>query len=158
MGHITMEAACHCEIVADDTPALDANCGFTTHDRTPILTRSSAGSKAVRLTRLLKGCMYVQGRVHSVYILFSFMNLCMFWFVSWQDFIGESSRLTCTRRIFMLREILVGFLPAHPARMWVWESVTGHYKEEGVWESRTLRLLLYGETVLLRSHEIIVFI
>jgi len=27
MGHITMEAACRCEIVADDTPALDANWG-----------------------------------------------------------------------------------------------------------------------------------
>jgi len=27
MGHITMEAACRCEIAADDTPALDVDWG-----------------------------------------------------------------------------------------------------------------------------------
>jgi len=63
----------------------------------------------------------------------------MFWFVSWYDFIGESSRLTCTQRVSMLREIFAGVLPAHPARMWVWKSVMVHYKEEGSEESQTLR-------------------
>jgi len=52
-----------------------------------------------------------------VYILLSFVNLCMFWFVSCYDFIGGSSRLTCTQRVFMLHEIFAGVLPAHPARM-----------------------------------------
>jgi len=43
-----MEAARRCEIVADDTQALDADFGkfHTTHGSTPGLTKSSAGAWA----------------------------------------------------------------------------------------------------------------
>ena len=63
--------------------------------------------------------MYI-GELESitpVYILHSFVNLCMF--DLYRDMIlnGGSSRLACTRRVFMLREIFAVVLSAHPAWM-----------------------------------------
>jgi len=52
-----------------------------------------------------------------VYILLSFVNLCMFGLYRDMILFGGSSRLACTRRVFMLREFFAGVLPAHPARM-----------------------------------------
>jgi len=57
------EAARRCEIVADDTPALDADWGkFHNPGRTPGLARSSAGAKDARLTRF-DDRTYVRARV-----------------------------------------------------------------------------------------------
>jgi len=52
-----------------------------------------------------------------VYIVLSFANLCMFDLYCDMILFGGSSHLTCTRRVFMLREIFAGVLRAHPARM-----------------------------------------
>jgi len=75
-----MEAARQCEIVADDTQALDADWGKF---HNPLGARPASPSQAlgrgpVRLTRFV-GRMYV-GELESstpVYILLSFVNLCM---------------------------------------------------------------------------------
>jgi len=63
--------------------------------------------------------MYV-GELESstpVYILLSFVNLCMFDLYRDVILVEGSSRLACMRRVFMLHEIFAGVLPAHPARM-----------------------------------------
>jgi len=63
--------------------------------------------------------MYV-GELRSstpVYILLSFVNLCMFDLYCDVILFGGSSCLACTRRVFMLREIFAGVLHVHPARM-----------------------------------------
>jgi len=52
-----------------------------------------------------------------VYILLSFVNLYMFGLYHDMILFGASSRLACTRRVFMLHEFFSGVLPAHPARM-----------------------------------------
>ena len=52
-----------------------------------------------------------------VYILLLFVNLCMFGLYRNMNLFGGSSRLACTRRVFMLRKIFVGVLPAHPAQI-----------------------------------------
>jgi len=85
------------------------------------------GRGSVRPTRFV-GRMYVCELESStpVYILLSFVNLCMFGLYCDMILFGGSSCLACTWRVFMLREIFAGVLPAHPARMWVWESVTVH--------------------------------
>jgi len=52
-----------------------------------------------------------------VYISLSFVNLCMFDLYRDMILFGGRSRLACIRRVFMLREIFAGVLPAHPAWM-----------------------------------------
>jgi len=72
----------------------------------------------MKLTRFV-GRMYV-GELESstpVYILLLFVNLCMFDLYRNVNLFGGSSRLACTRRVFVLREIFAGVLPAHLARM-----------------------------------------
>ena len=79
-----MKATCCCEMVADDTQALDVNWAKFSQ---PMGARPASSSQAlgrgpVRLTRFV-GRMYVCEMESStpVYILLSFVNLCMFWFV-----------------------------------------------------------------------------
>jgi hypothetical protein len=67
---------------------------------------------------------------------------------------GGSLRLACTRRACVLREILAGALPAHPARMVSVRKCHEVLRRKGLLESHdSQRLLLYGETLLLRLHE-----
>jgi len=66
-----------------------------------------------------------------VYILLLFVNLCLFHLYRDMNLFGGSSRLTCTRRVFMLREIFAGVLPAHPALMSVRKCQDSRDTREG---------------------------
>ena len=93
------------------------------------------------------------GEFHTgVYLAF----ICEFvyvWFVSRYDFIwGKFLFNLYSTGIYVARNFC-GVLLVHPARMWVWESVTVHNREEGFWRvTDSQRLLLYGETLPIRVH------